>query len=145
MLFACKVHQHIGLWRVSWHLLCRCSASPLWRLMVRGPPAVLGKCMHTHGSVVIAGCVALTLVIELKAFDHHATCGCHAIYLHELQRTISLLLLLAGWTYEQSAINTWLQSHDTSPMTNAKMPNKALIANKSMRALIQIIEGLKNM
>lgn len=55
------------------------------------------------------------------------------------------MLVLAGWTYEQSAITTWLQSHDTSPMTNAKMRNKALIANKSMRALIQVIEGLKNM
>lgn len=55
------------------------------------------------------------------------------------------MLLLAGWTYEQSAIELWLQSHDTSPMTNAKMPNKALIANKSLCALIQIIDGLKNM
>lgn len=82
---------------------------------------------------------------EFEGDVHHATCSCQTVYSHKPQSTISRLLVLAGWTYEQSAITTWLQSHDTSPMTNAKMRNKALIANKSMRALIQVIEGLKNM
>ena len=55
------------------------------------------------------------------------------------------MLLLAGWTYEQSAIKTWLRSHDTSPMTNAKLPNKVLILNKSLRAIIHIIDGMRTL
>lgn len=55
------------------------------------------------------------------------------------------VLLLPGWTYERSAIEAWLQAHDTSPMTNDTMPNKVLIPNKSLRAVIQLIAGMKNL
>ncbi|KAK9827654.1 hypothetical protein WJX81_004095 [Elliptochloris bilobata] len=50
-----------------------------------------------------------------------------------------------GWTYERSAIEMWLQSHDTSPMTNDRMPDKVLIPNKSLREAIQLIYGIKRM
>lgn len=55
------------------------------------------------------------------------------------------MLLLSGWTYERSAIEAWLQAHDTSPMTNNMMPNKVLIPNKSLLAVIQLISGMKNL
>ena len=55
------------------------------------------------------------------------------------------VLLLSGWTYERSAIEAWLRAHDTSPMTNEAMPNKLLIPNKSLRAVIQLISGMKNL
>ena len=55
------------------------------------------------------------------------------------------MLWLSGWTYERSAIEAWLRAHDTSPMTNDTMPNKVLIPNKSLRAVIQLIAGMKNL
>ena len=64
---------------------------------------------------------------------------------HNTWKELLKVRLLAGWTYERSAIATWLLSHDSSPMTNARMPNKALIANKSMRALVQVIDSLKDL
>lgn len=42
-----------------------------------------------------------------------------------------------GHTYERSAISGWLQSHDSSPMTGAKMPRKDLVPNYSLKSAIQ--------
>jgi hypothetical protein len=33
------------------------------------------------------------------------------------------VLAADGYTYERTAIETWLSSHDTSPVTNAMLPN----------------------
>lgn len=41
-----------------------------------------------------------------------------------------------GYTYDQKSIELWLRLHDKSPMTNAKLPNKNLIPNHSLRSAI---------
>ncbi|KAJ3706769.1 hypothetical protein LUZ61_010474 [Rhynchospora tenuis] len=42
-----------------------------------------------------------------------------------------------GFTYEAEAIRGWLNSgHDTSPMTNLKLPNNELIPNRALRSVI---------
>ena len=42
-----------------------------------------------------------------------------------------------GHTYERSAIEQWFNNHDTSPMTNERLPDKHLISNVLVRRLIQ--------
>ncbi|KAJ8506292.1 hypothetical protein OPV22_007178 [Ensete ventricosum] len=43
-----------------------------------------------------------------------------------------------GFTYEAEAIKGWIDSgHDTSPMTNLKLPNCELIPNHALRSAIQ--------
>jgi hypothetical protein len=42
-----------------------------------------------------------------------------------------------GNTYERSAIEQWLRTNDTSPLTNETLPNKTLIPNLSFRKIIQ--------
>jgi U-box domain len=43
-----------------------------------------------------------------------------------------------GFTYEGEAIKGWLQSgHDTSPMTNIKLPSDELTPNHALRSAIQ--------
>jgi len=44
-----------------------------------------------------------------------------------------------GQTYERSAIERWLVSHQTSPMTNAVLPNTALVPNLALRHQIEDI------
>ncbi len=41
-----------------------------------------------------------------------------------------------GHTYERAAIEYWLQTHNTSPMTNLQLPSKQLIPNHRVRAII---------
>ena len=41
-----------------------------------------------------------------------------------------------GQTYERTAIETWLERKDTSPLTNAKLRSTALIPNVVMRQTI---------
>lgn len=41
-----------------------------------------------------------------------------------------------GQTYEKYAIENWFKEHDTSPMTNAKVPNKILTPNLLIRSII---------
>lgn len=41
-----------------------------------------------------------------------------------------------GHTYERAAIAAWLVDHDTSPVTNEKLPHKQLIPNHGVRAVI---------
>jgi hypothetical protein len=41
-----------------------------------------------------------------------------------------------GFTYEHEFIHSWLQNHDNSPMTNLRLPNKALIPNLSLKSAI---------
>lgn len=43
-----------------------------------------------------------------------------------------------GHTYESEAIKGWLESgHDTSPMTNLKLPHLDLVPNHAVRSAIQ--------
>ncbi|XP_072955890.1 U-box domain-containing protein 33-like [Typha angustifolia] len=43
-----------------------------------------------------------------------------------------------GFTYEAEAIKGWLEGgHDTSPMTNSKLPHRELIPNHALRSAIQ--------
>ena len=43
-----------------------------------------------------------------------------------------------GFSYERKAIEKWLRHHDTSPMTNEKLPFKQLVPNMALRS--QILE-----
>ncbi|KAH1130096.1 hypothetical protein J1N35_001474 [Gossypium stocksii] len=42
-----------------------------------------------------------------------------------------------GYTYEATALQDWLADHDTSPMTNLRLPNLDLIPNFPLRSAIQ--------
>ena len=42
-----------------------------------------------------------------------------------------------GFTYERSAIEQWLKTHNTSPATGAELESKQLNPNHSLRSLIQ--------
>ena len=42
-----------------------------------------------------------------------------------------------GQTYERVAIEAWLERHDTSPATGARLPNKTLTPNISLRNAIE--------
>ncbi len=41
-----------------------------------------------------------------------------------------------GFTYERSAIKKWLRINNTSPKTNERLPNKDLIPNKTLKAVM---------
>ncbi|KAJ1257888.1 hypothetical protein BS78_10G030600 [Paspalum vaginatum] len=41
-----------------------------------------------------------------------------------------------GYTYDRKAIELWLSTNNTSPMTNLRLPNKCLIPNHSLRSAI---------
>ena len=42
-----------------------------------------------------------------------------------------------GFTYERSAIEQWLETHNTSPKTGIELESKQLVPNSSLRSLIQ--------
>ncbi|KAK6162315.1 hypothetical protein DH2020_002156 [Rehmannia glutinosa] len=42
-----------------------------------------------------------------------------------------------GFTYESEALKGWLESHDTSPMTNLKLPHRDFVPNHALRSAIQ--------
>lgn len=42
-----------------------------------------------------------------------------------------------GTSYDRTAIETWLLSHNTSPLTGSVLPHKNLIPNLSLRALVR--------
>ena len=42
-----------------------------------------------------------------------------------------------GHTYERRAIERWLEDHDTSPLTGAKLPSKMLLTNYALRNAIE--------
>ncbi|KXZ45622.1 hypothetical protein GPECTOR_52g24 [Gonium pectorale] len=41
-----------------------------------------------------------------------------------------------GYSYDRTAITTWLARHETSPLTNARMPGATLIPNHALRSAI---------
>jgi hypothetical protein len=44
-----------------------------------------------------------------------------------------------GVTYERDAIEEWLTTHDTSPMTNDPLEHKLLFPNNLVKALVSEI------
>ena len=42
-----------------------------------------------------------------------------------------------GFSYERSAIERWLMSHNTSPKTNAQLESRHLIPNRNLKILIE--------
>lgn len=42
-----------------------------------------------------------------------------------------------GHTYERTAMQTWLQSHDTSAITHEKLKHTRLVPNFSVRQIIK--------
>eukprot|EP00884_Botryococcus_braunii_P021728 jgi/Botrbrau1/8239/Bobra.0392s0034.1 len=51
------------------------------------------------------------------------------------------VLAADGHTYERVAIEGWLSAHDTSPMTNERMPHKILTPNHNLRSAIREWQG----
>ena len=44
---------------------------------------------------------------------------------------------LAGNTYEKVSIMAWFRTHQTDPLTNARLSTKRLVPNNSLRSQIQ--------
>ena len=42
-----------------------------------------------------------------------------------------------GFTYERSAIEQWLETHNTSPTTGLELESKQIFPNYSLRSLIR--------
>ena len=42
-----------------------------------------------------------------------------------------------GFTYEREAIKRWLETHDTSPQTNDKLPHRTLTPNIALRQAVK--------
>lgn len=42
-----------------------------------------------------------------------------------------------GFSYERSAIEAWLASHDTSPLTNNVLPHRLVVPNHTLRSVIR--------
>lgn len=45
-----------------------------------------------------------------------------------------------GFSYERAAIEHWLRTHDTSPMTNQRLPSRELVPNNALRSAIRQAE-----
>ena len=59
----------------------------------------------------------------------------HRFCVQEVMR--DAVILADGHTYSQPAIQQWLSRHDTSPLTNARLPHTQLIPNYAIRAAAQ--------
>ena len=46
------------------------------------------------------------------------------------------VIAMDGHTYERRAIEEWLETNNTSPMTNSPLPNKMLLPNLAVRSMI---------
>lgn len=47
-----------------------------------------------------------------------------------------------GHSYERRAIQEWLRSNSTSPVTGALLPSKTLVPNHALRSLIEGMQEL---
>jgi hypothetical protein len=47
------------------------------------------------------------------------------------------VVCMDGHTYERYAIVQWLETHDTSPKTNARLPSRFIVSNHALRAEIE--------
>ena len=50
-----------------------------------------------------------------------------------------------GYSYERAAITSWLQGSNHSPVTGEGLPNKCLICNINLRAVISSHADQQNM
>ena len=41
-----------------------------------------------------------------------------------------------GHTYERAAISKWLETRQTSPLSNARLPHRTLVPNRALKTLI---------
>lgn len=147
--------------------LCRCCASLLWLPMVRpghGPRA--GKCEFSEQGTariqaICAGKGSSCLIDNVGNMlwacivQDRRTCHLHIRYEQVLLcfcdskrpggnavlGVVRHCLNPAGWTYERSAIETWLLAHDTSPLTDEALTDKVLIPNKAIHDALQAIHG----
>ena len=55
-------------------------------------------------------------------------------------RALPLSLPLTHARVHQVEMERWLQTHETSPLTNEKLPNKTLLPNNNLRMQIQAFE-----
>src|SRR3990167_3976284 len=46
------------------------------------------------------------------------------------------VVITSGHTYERTAIETWLQDHDTCPLTKTKLRHKTVTPNHTLKKLI---------
>jgi len=46
------------------------------------------------------------------------------------------VLATDGFTYERSAVERWFETHDTSPMTGARVVSKRCVPNLALRSAI---------
>lgn len=46
------------------------------------------------------------------------------------------VILKDGHTYERSAIEEWLKTHNTSPMTGARLQSKEVLPNYALKKMI---------
>ncbi|CAF1116361.1 unnamed protein product [Adineta ricciae] len=47
-----------------------------------------------------------------------------------------VLLIEDGYSYEENALKSWLENHNTSPMTNNFLKNRTFISNRALKSLI---------
>ena len=58
---------------------------------------------------------------------------------HAVQAALQDAVIAAdGHTYERSALEQWLQHHDTSPVTGATLPHKRLLPNMLIKQAIAL-------
>ena len=68
---------------------------------------------------------------------------CSIIFNLQRQLSIFVTTMQDGFSYERSAIATWLQRSELSPMTNQRLEHKGLVPNRALRNLIAAHEMLK--
>jgi hypothetical protein len=54
------------------------------------------------------------------------TLGFTFLFCGQQEPMIDPVVAADGHTYERAAIEVWLASHDNSPMTNVRLPNKTV-------------------
>jgi hypothetical protein len=69
-------------------------------------------------------------VAELLPAGHHFLCPILCDVMKDP------VCVSSGNTYERSAIEKWLQDHDTNPMTGARLANKRLVPNTRLKQQI---------
>ena len=85
--------------------------------------------VYTLGAILLAAYVVYWLLPQRKIPDQ---------FICPINKTIMTnpVITAAGHTYERAAIEQWLESHDTDPMSNTTI-NRTLIANIALRQQIQ--------
>ena len=100
--------------------------------------------MHVH-AVCVNACANMHVCLCACMRAHACMFVCSCVYIIMCMQVLqTLLLLLAtlfiiivhidGYTYERSAIVSWLsEGRSTSPMTNLPFPHTNLVPNKTLK------------